>query len=139
MTARSIILRTESIRSLALSAIVNLPIGDDQIWELLIRPYKKKRGNPANNLYWKRLGEVADQAWICGKQYSAETMHEHCKHTYLPEECAKGIPKWTFLPGGNRVLLMSTTDLNVNEFSDYLECVTAFGAGLGVMYSADPS
>jgi hypothetical protein len=138
ISERRIILRSEQIRSLALATVSNLPVDDEQPLEILIRPYKAKRRNEANALYWVRLAEIADQAWFGGRQFDPDTLHEYFKIQFLPDECAKGIDKWTFLPFTEmRVLRMSTTDLSTSEFAEYLTQVEAFGADLGVQFSAD--
>ena len=61
-------------------------------------------------------------------------LHEHCKREFLPESCAKGVEKWGYLPSGERILTMSTTDLNTAEFADYMHQVFAFGGELGVVF-----
>ena len=135
---RRIILRNEQCRSAALQTIVNLPIDEQHILEILIRPYKAKRRNEANALYWVRLTEISEQCWIGGRKFDADTLHEYCKRQYLPHECAKAVQKWTFLPESEeRVLRMSTTDLNTSEFADYLTQVEAWGSWLGAMFSSD--
>lgn len=137
MKLRSLILRSEAIRATAAAAILNLPIDEAHPWQVTMTIYRRQRGNPANSLYWCRLAEIASQAWIAGKQFDADTLHIFCKQSFLPDQCAKGIDKWTLLPNGDRALRMSTTSLNTSEFAEYLEQVTAWGAGLGVHFSAD--
>lgn len=132
---RTLIIRDAAIKQVAAAAIANLPT--EPLYEVVIREYKSTRTLEQNALMWVRLGEIAEQAWIDGRRYDAETLHEYCKRVYLPEMCDKGISKWTVLPSGDRVLRMSTSDLNVKEFTDYLEQVQAFGAELGVMFSAN--
>ena len=139
MTTRSIIIRSEQIRSLAIAAISQLQVCEEHPKEVLIRDFKKKRGNPANNLMWKRLEEIANQCWIGGRKFDADTLHIYCKREYLPDVCAKGVEKWTILPNGDRELKMSTTDLNTSEFAKYTLQIEVWGADLGVQFSADPS
>ena len=138
MTTRSIVLRNETIRSLAIAAVSQLPVSDNNPLEIVIRPYKAKRKVEANGLYWLRLGEIADQAYAEGKQYSAYTWHEYMKRRFLPDVDTKGNQKWAHLPSGDRALIMSTTTLNTSEFAEYITQVEAFGASLGVMFSASP-
>lgn len=133
---RTLVLSSESIRQIAIAAVSNLPL--DPVCEIQIREHKSTRKLEQNALYWVRLGEIAEQAWIQGRRYEAETLHEYCKRVYLPEICDKGVYKWVVLPTGDRVLRMSTGDLNTREFADYLTQVEAFGASLGVMFSPDP-
>ena len=133
---RTIILRTEAIRAAAVAAVSHLPTDQDHPLEVVIRPHKATRRLEQNALYWVRLGEIADQAYIGGRLYDAETLHAWCKREFLPDVTSRGTAKWIVLPNGERVLNMSTGDLNVSEFADYLTQVEAWGAGLGVMFSA---
>lgn len=133
---RTIILRSESARESALRAIANLPL--DPVFALHINEYKAKLTSEQRSLYWIRLKEVSEQAFIDGRRYDDETLHIYCKHKFLPEVSASGVQKWADMPGGGRSLKMSTNDLNTKEFSDYFTQVEAWGAELGVMYSANP-
>lgn len=132
---RSLILRTPAIRDLAVAAIANLPTDQDNPLEVVIRPYRAQRKLEQLGLYWIRLKEISEQAYIGGRRYSDDVLHEHFKREFLPDETSKGVQKWTYLPSGERVLKMGTGDLNVSEFAAYLTQVEAFGAGLGVMFT----
>lgn len=137
MTSRTIIVRDKAIMEVALNAIRYLPFTKVHPWEVILRPYKVKRRTEANNLYWLRLGEISQQAWINGRQYPAEVLHEYLKRQFLPETCNKGFEKWITLPSGDRALGVSTTDLNTTEFADYMTAVECFGAELGVHFSTN--
>lgn len=128
-----------------LSAVVrNLPVDAVRPLEVVIREEKKPRKPDQNALMWAGpLRDIAEQAWVRGKQYSAEVWHEHFKREFLPDECAYGFQaelvrdgyqKWGLTPSGACVLIGSTTDLTVKGFSRYLEQVYAFGANLGVCF-----
>ena len=134
---RNLIIRDESIRTLAESAIRNLQIDPEHPIEVIFREHKSKRRNEQNSFYWVRLNEISNQCYIGGRRYNPETLHEHCKREYLPEDCYNGMEKWKFLPNGDRFLRMSTTDLNTSEFANYLTQVEAWGSELGVMFSSD--
>lgn len=137
MILRSLILRSEEIRETAAKAVLNLPIDAEHPKEVVFMEHKAKRSTEANSRYWAMLGEVSQQAWIQGRQYPVEVIHEYAKRYMLPDECAKGVPKWITLPNGDRALGMSTTDLNTAEFSEYMTQVEAWAAGIGVLFSAD--
>ena len=131
----------------AIALIRNLPLDSDKPLVITVAEEKKLRGLDANALMWVGpLKSIAEQAWINGRQYSAEVLHEHFKREYLPEdndpelpELAKdGYRKWDIDPKGNRVLVGSTTELTKEGFSIYLQQVEAFGASLGVMFSESP-
>lgn len=133
---RTIILRSDLIREAAMKAVASLPL--DPTFEIEIREHKTRRNNDQNSRMWVRLNEIASQAWIQGRQYDADTLHEYCKREFLPETCYQGVSKWTVLPNGERALRMSTGHLTVSEFADYLTQIEAFGAELGVLFSANP-
>jgi hypothetical protein len=134
--SRSIILRNAQIKAVAVAAVGNLPIDEDHPYEVVIRPYKANRKLEQLGLYWIRLAEIEAQAFIDGRRFAADpVLHEFCKREFLPDVCTKGIEKWAVMPGGERILKMSTGYLNVREFADYLTQVEAWGASLGVMFS----
>lgn len=129
-------------RDTAIEVIKNAPIDPAEPLEVIIRERTKTRLNEQNALMWAgALKDISTQAWVAGKQFSAEVWHEHFKREYLPEEYKEGITKdgykkWDYLPNGDRVLVGSTTQLLTRGFSDYLEQIYAFGAGLGIKFSA---
>lgn len=141
-TTRQVFLRTELQRTTLLAIVQNLPLDDEHPLEVVIREPVKVRGMDQNALMWVGpLAEIAAQAWVSGRQYSAEVWHEQFKREYLPEdfdpELAKdGYIKWDFTPSGDRVLIGSTTQLTKKGFSQYLTQVEAFGASLGVQFGA---
>jgi len=90
-------------------------------YELVLRPLKSKRSIDQNKRYWKLLMELADVAWIDGRQYSKEAWHEHLRREFIGCED---------LPGGG-VIGISTTTLSVQEFGDYMIRIEAWAAGEG--------
>ena len=100
--------------------------------------YREPRSNPQNDLMWRRLRQIEEQAWADGRQFEANTWHEWMKRQHLPEETRAGVKKWLDLPDGTQALAMSTTDLDTQEFSDYIERLTAYAATeLGVDFSEE--
>lgn len=142
---RTILLRTEQQREQALALLRNVPLDDKKPLELVVSEYKPPRKPDQNALYHAGpLKDCAEQIWIEGRQYSAETLHEYFKRQFLPEEyneeeCLKGYCKYAFDPMGERVMVGSTTQLTVRGFSTFLEQVFAFGASLGVNFHASPN
>lgn len=139
---RKIILIGDVQKALAVSMVQNLPIDPVNPLEVSAREVVRSRSTDSNALMWAGpLRDIANQAWINGRQYSAEVWHEHCKREYLPEEpdddlCKSGYRKWDYLPNGDRVLIGSTTQLTVRGFALYLQTIEAFGASLGVQFTA---
>ncbi len=133
-------------RDRLLALVGNLPLDALKPLEVVIREEKKARKLDQNALYWAGpLRDIAEQAWVHGRQFSAEVWHEHFKREFLPEfidaitvlsdHVKDGYHKWARTPGGDRVLIGSTTQLTVKGMSAYLEQVYAYGANLGVQFS----
>lgn len=123
----------------------NLPVGQEL--ECVFRKEQKVRGMDANARMWVGpLKDIAEQAWVNGRQFSAEVWHEHFKRQYLPEDndpeihllAKEGYRKWDIDPAGNRVLIGSTTQLLKRGFALYLQQVEADGAQMGVMFHEAP-
>lgn len=91
---------------------------DGKPLSVLVMEHKAKRSNPQNKMLWAVLNEIAANAWVDGKQYSADAWHEHFKRIFI------GIEE---LPGGGTVGI-STTTLSVPEFTTYLERVMQYAA-----------
>ena len=83
-----------------------------------VTEFKSQRSDPQNRLYWKRLSEIADNAWVDGQQFTREAWHHHLASEFLPK-----IPT----PGGELVPI-STTKLDVAEFTEYLDKIAAYAA-----------
>jgi len=136
---RSFLLRSSVQVQTALNLINNLPLDDKKPIELLIREQPRKRGLDQNAYYHMRIGEIADQAWLDGRQFSHEVWHEHAKQEIMPEEITtkdgEKRSKWIEMPNG-KLTVISTTQLEKGCFAEYTTMVEAFGAGLGVQFSA---
>lgn len=87
----------------------------------------KKRSKPQNRRYWGRgvLAQIAEQATVNGRLFSAETWHEQMKRQFI------GVEE---LPNGE-VIGKSSTKLTTAEFCDFCTQVEAFAAQeLGVRF-----
>lgn len=134
----------EIVRRLG-ALIENLPVDAARPLEVVIREEKRKRTLDQNALYWAGpLRDIAEQAWVHGRQYSAEVWHEHFKREFLPDpdwsacdhsHIKDGFAKWARTPNGTNVLIGSTTGLTLRGMAVYLEQVYAYGASLGVQFS----
>lgn len=142
---RTIRLDTPDRKRLFIAAVESAP----GFVEGVIREPVKARKPDQNALMWVGpLKDLAEQAWVDGREYRPEMWHEYMKREHLPEDDDPDLArlvkspetwqKWGITPGGDRVLAGSTTDLTVYGMSQYLEQIYAFGAGLGVMFSAGP-
>lgn len=138
---RKILLRTQLQRETAMRVLQNAPLDDAKPIEFLLREEVKARKLDQNALMWSGpLSDIAEQAYVRGRQFSAEVWHEFYKREYLPEEfdpelCKEGYRKWAYMPNGERTLIGSTTQLTVRGFAQYLTKVEAYAAQeLGVQF-----
>ena len=89
------------------------------------KPESSKRNLAQNRYYWQMLNQIAENAWVEGRTYTADTWHELAKRKFIG--CID-------LPGGG-LMAMSSTDLNTREFSEYVAKVEAWAATeLGVTF-----
>lgn len=136
---RQFFLRTDTQTATLLALIPHLPLDQDNPLEVVIREPVKARGMDQNGYYFMRIGELAGQAWIDGKQFSKDAWHEYAKKNIMPEEITtkdgEVRSKWEETPDGG-MSVISTTRLERGCFADYTNAVEAFGASLGVMFSA---
>lgn len=94
-------------------------------WVLTVT--RRKRTQPQNRRYWGQgvLAQVAAQAVVNGKQFSAETWHEMFKRMFI------GVDE---LPNGE-LIGKSSTKLTTAEFSEFCTKVEAYAAtDLGVTF-----
>lgn len=125
----------------AITAIQNAPIDLERPIEVIIREEQKGRSLSANALMWAGpLNDIANQAWVHGRQYSALIWHEYFKEKFLPEfpdpkQVKEGYKKYEETPDGKRVLVGSTNKLTKYGFNLYIENIYAYGADLGVRFS----
>lgn len=87
----------------------------------------KKRTKPQNRRYWGRgvLAQIAEQATVNGRLFSAEVWHELAKRKFI------GVDE---LPNGD-VIGKSSTSLTTAEFCDFCTRVEAWAAtDLGVRF-----
>jgi hypothetical protein len=136
-----VLIRSEQQKELLANKISNLPVDCDRPIQIVISEQTKKRGLDQNGYYWLRLGEIAAQVWRNNKQYTSELWHDYCKKHEMQEEVelkdGTVCSKWIEAPDGS-VTVISTTQLSKRCFAEYTQIVEAFGAGLGVMFSAIP-
>ena len=133
----------------AIAAIQNAP-REIYALEVIIREAKKVRGLDANARMWVGpLADIAAQAWMNRRQYSAEVWHEYAKREFLPDTDHPDLDrlvkdpftwaKWDFAPNGDRICVGSTTKLTPYGMSQHMMQLEAFGASLGVLFSASPA
>jgi hypothetical protein len=79
---------------------------------------RKPRNNEQNRLYWATLKDIAENAWVSGKQYSSEAWHEHFKREFI------GLDE---MPNG-QTCGISTTTLSVEQFAGYITRIQLYAA-----------
>ncbi len=100
--------------------------------EVRVTVWKPHASDAQRALIWIINEQIAQQAWVRGRQFDAETWHEHAKRELLPEETKRGVKKWRLLPNDERELSMSTENLDREEKTAYIDALLALAAGLGV-------
>lgn len=142
---RLIHLKDKHAYVMALNLINNLPMEGGL--DLIIRPHKEVRSPSQNKLMWASANsDIAQQAWMNGRQYSEDMWHEYFKEKFMPEANDPEINvlvknpdeylKWDETPEGKLKCVASTTKLTKKGFSDYIENIYALGNELGVMFTA---
>lgn len=93
--------------------------------ELILRPLKSKRSIDQNRRLWAIYREVAALVWVAGKRFSDECWHEQFKRWFIGMEEIV-MPDGTIEQRG-----ISTTTLNVAEFSEYMRSIETWCAEQG--------
>lgn len=91
---------------------------------------EKPRNNQQNRFYWGSvLEDISRQICVSDRYHSKEVWHE-----YLADLFAEKI-ELTLPDGTIKQRRKSTSEMTVNEFSEYLNQVQAFGAEHGVIFN----
>lgn len=80
--------------------------------------YKSKRSREQNKRYWAIIEQIAAGAWFNGKRYSGEAWHHAFRLMFIG---GQDTPNGAVMP-------LSTTDLNVADFNEYMTKVEAYAA-----------
>lgn len=142
---RVIYLRAEQQRETLLALVRNLPLDADKPLQVTVEEFRPARKLDQNALMWAGpLRDIADQAYLDGKRFSANVWHEYLKASLLPNEfdpelCRDGYVKHEYGPDGVPILVGSTTQLTVKGMARYITEVEAFGASLGVQFHTNPN
>lgn len=90
-----------------------------------------KRSTDQNSKMWAMLTEVATQATHMGRRYTADQWKVLFLHACGREvQFIPALDGSTFLPWGQ-----SSSDLSKQEMSELIECILAWGAEHGVIFS----
>ena len=118
-------LKSEAHRKTALEALSAAKIG----WVVRIEP--ANRTNAQNAFYWALLQSISEQVMPGGKSHSRDTWHIYFKTLFLPGRMIE-------LPNGELIEQEpSTTGMNKEQFSEYVERVTAWAMDHSVTHVAN--
>ena len=93
---------------------------------------RRERNVEQNALYWRLLNLIASNLRPEGQVFDPKCFHEYYKQKFLPCTDIR-------LPNGKVVVqTQSTTELSVEEFSDYFESVQEDARDRGVVLPPDP-
>ena len=92
-----------------------------------VSEHKERRTLSQNKRYFALLTSISEQVWVSGRQYDPEVWHEELKNQLAPKEES---------PSGG-MIAMSTARMDVEQFSKYMDEVTAHAASnFGVEFDA---
>lgn len=97
---------------------------------VIVTAEERQRNLQQNRFYWGAvLKQIADQAWVDGRQFDKDAWHEYFARKY-------GVCDELILPDGEIITRRkSTIQMSVGEFSTYLNQIQAYAAGeLGVEF-----
>lgn len=94
--------------------------------EITVRQYQDKRTRSQNNLYWRWLGVLAQELSSSAAAHSKDDMHDLMRHKFLGYEDVQI---------GDELVsrLTSTTQLQKQEMSEYMQKVEAWATDMGVL------
>lgn len=106
---------------------------DGRPLQVVVSEYKARRSAEQNSRMWAAITQqIAEQAWVNGRQYSEKVWHEHLKEQFLPAEdgpskrVRKGYRKWADMPDGTLRLIGSTTQLTTYGMTEYQTAIEAY-------------
>jgi hypothetical protein len=116
----------------ALSLLGNLLVRPEDDLELIVRKRVYKRTPEQNRRYWGVvLQEISEGLPVQGVIHTPKAWHYYFAGKFIGYEDTK-------LPNGKVVTEpISTTSLDVPEFSDYMTKIEAWAAGHGLLFSED--
>lgn len=95
--------------------------------QLTVSEETKKRSGQQNRRHWAIVTQIAENAWVAGRQHSKEVWHEFLARRF-------GIMREMTLPDGEIVLTrVSTSDMDADEFNKMMAQIEAYAVSeLGI-------
>lgn len=146
----SAVVRNESDRIRVIRLIEARQVSEDKPVEIVVGPYKRNRSAEQNALYRVWLSEIAEATG-----HTTEELHEDFKRRYVAFILQRDDPKFAQIVEdvkdlrragrndeadkwrGHLLGLLSTTSLNVGQFTELLENVERFAADMGIILTAE--
>jgi hypothetical protein len=117
-TTATFVLADESDRHAMIGRLRALQIRTGRPWRLIIEPDTPKRTVKQNTRMWSVFRYIAANAWVNGKQFSAEAWHHHYAGEFIG---------WEESPDGSKVPV-GTSTLNTREHNGFVDRVIADAA-----------
>ena len=102
-------------RAAVTAYLERLPEG--KTYDVTVTPHRRNRTVPQNRLYWLHIACISDETGS-----DRDEVHNELKRLYLPSESVTG------LYGETVVRPISTSKLDTEQFSVYIEKVVAFAS-----------
>lgn len=117
MNQRHFLIDGDARMAIVLAFLERLPATPERPLEVIVSAYRGRASAAQYRFYWgRRMQQIADQVWVDGKRFEAESWHELFKRRFIGS---------TELPDGSQRAL-STTMLTPQEFGDYVTKIEAF-------------
>ena len=131
------VIRDEKTRQTAARFVGS--IASDQPLQVDIKPFKKNRSVAQNALYWQWVTIIGGEIGM-----TKEEQHKQLKEMYLLPILERDDPDVERMAQimkaqdnvGRLAAVLSTTHLNVKQFTEYLQDVESFASELGIMLPA---
>ena len=120
MITKRWLLRDTRIRDFCSGYIKDQKIDEDQVLEVIMRPYNKNRSLEQNDMFHAWCGTIAEQ-----------TGHSKGEIKDIIIEHVFGAEDYVNLNGEKRSRLRSTSDMNIGEMSELIERAVQLGIELG--------
>ena len=120
MITKRWLLRDTRIKDFCSGYIKDLKIDEDQVLEVIMRPYNKNRSLEQNDMFHAWCGTIAEQ-----------TGHSKGEIKDIIIEHVFGAEDYVNLNGEKRSRLRSTSDMNIGEMAELIERAVQLGIELG--------
>jgi len=114
------ILRSDNIRNLCVGWLQAIVLQDENLIEVIVRPYKKNRSLEQNDMFHAWCGSIADK-----------TGHSKEEIKNILIETVFGTEEYINLQGDQRTRIRQTSSMTIGEMSELIERSTQIGIELG--------